>query len=56
MDEALLEVMELINMGRTKDITCPFCKGDTMVAKASPYGTRLSCPSCKRYIEAPPND
>ncbi len=53
---ALQEVMERIMAGRTNDITCPFCKGDTLVAKADPYGTRLSCPSCKRYIEAPPLD
>lgn len=53
---ALQEVMEKIMAGRTNDLTCPFCQQDTLVAKNSPYGTRLSCPSCRKYIDAPPND
>lgn len=55
-DGALQEVMEKLMAGRTKDITCPFCSDATMDAKTSAYGTRLVCPACKRYIDAPPMD
>ena len=50
---ALQEVMEKILAGRTADLTCPFCTADNLEAKASPYGKRFTCPSCRRYIDAP---
>lgn len=52
-DDALQQVMEKIMMGRTANLTCPFCKGDTLESKRSSYGLRLTCPSCRRYIDAP---
>ena len=53
---ALQAVMEKIMAGRTKDLTCPFCSNDSLVSKPGPEGTRFTCPSCRRYIDAPPMD
>jgi hypothetical protein len=49
-------VMEQIMAGRTRDLRCPFCKAGTLESKPSPYGTRFTCPECRRYIDAPAMD
>ena len=48
----MTEVMELIQMGRTSNLTCPWCKGGPLQGKPSAYGTRFTCPTCKRSYEA----
>jgi transposase-like protein len=54
--EEMQQVMELIQMGRTANLPCPWCKKDKLAGKPSAYGTRFTCPSCKKFLEAPAQD
>jgi hypothetical protein len=52
-NDDLQRVMELIQMGRTASLPCPFCHNDTLKGAPSDYGVRYTCPSCRKYVEAP---
>jgi transposase-like protein len=48
--------MELIAAGRTSNLTCPFCQKDKLKKAMGDYGPVFTCPSCRRFIEAPMMD
>lgn len=52
-DEDVRRVMDQIAAGRTSNLTCPFCKGSTLKKGYGDYGPVYTCPSCRRFIEAP---
>jgi hypothetical protein len=49
----LTHVLEEIRAGRTKNLTCPFCKGGTLKQEQGDYGPEFVCPKCRKFIEAP---
>jgi ribosomal protein L37AE/L43A len=52
----LKQVMEQIAAGRTSNLTCPFCKNDTLKKGMGDYGPVFTCPKCRKFIEAPMDD
>lgn len=52
----LKQVMEQIAAGRTSNLVCPFCKNDKLKKGAGDYGPVFTCPSCRKFIEAPMDD
>ena len=50
----LQEVMEAILAGRTRGLTCPFCRKHELDEEGSAWGKRLACDGCGKYIETPP--
>ena len=52
----LRQTMDLIAAGRTSNLTCPFCKKDRLKKGMGDYGPVFTCPSCRRFIEAPMSD
>ena len=49
-------VLDQIAAGRTSNLTCPFCKNDKLKKGWGDYGPVFTCPTCKRFIEAPDSD
>jgi transposase-like protein len=45
--------MEQIAAGRTSNLNCPFCQKDKLKKGWGDYGPVFTCPSCRRFIEAP---
>lgn len=52
-NEDVRKVLDQIAAGRTSNLVCPFCKGDKLKKGWGDYGPVYTCPSCKRFIEAP---
>ena len=50
------QVMEQIAAGRTSNLTCPFCKNDKLKKGMGDYGPVFTCPSCRKFFEAPMDD
>jgi transposase-like protein len=51
--DELKQVMEQIAAGRTSNLNCPFCQKDKLKKGWGDYGPVFTCPSCRRFIEAP---
>lgn len=50
------QVMENIAAGRTSNLTCPFCRNAQLKKGSGDYGPIFTCPSCRKFIEAPMDD
>jgi hypothetical protein len=53
-DEAVIawqEALDEIAAGRPDDIACPFCNARPLKVERRDGTLRVSCPSCKRYVE-----
>ena len=56
VNDDVRHTMELIAAGRTSNLSCPFCQKDKLKKAMGDYGPVFTCPSWRRFIEAPMMD